>query len=31
MYSPYIMGRDPLLWDEPLSFNPDRWIKYVSR
>lgn len=25
-YLPYVMGRNPNLWDEPLTFNPERWL-----
>lgn len=26
IYTPYAMGRDPNLWDEPLAFKPERFI-----
>jgi len=26
VYSPYVMGRDPVRWPEPESFRPERWI-----
>jgi len=25
-YQPYVFGRLSTLWDEPLNFNPDRWL-----
>ncbi|MFC3720243.1 cytochrome P450 [Deinococcus metalli] len=25
LYSPYLSGRDPALWDAPLDFRPQRW------
>ena len=25
LYSPYLTGRDPALWDRPLDFLPERW------
>jgi len=25
-YCPWILGRHPDFWDEPLKFNPDRWL-----
>lgn len=25
LYSPYLSGRDPLRWHEPLTFAPERW------
>ncbi|WP_414657315.1 cytochrome P450 [Deinococcus sp. VB343] len=25
LYSPYLTGRDPRLWNEPLAFRPERW------
>lgn len=27
LYSPYLSGRDPELWDAPPSFRPERWEK----
>ena len=26
-YSPYIMGRSPKLWKDPLRYDPNRWIE----
>lgn len=26
LYSPYVSGRDPSLWENPDAFVPDRWI-----
>ena len=26
MWSNYVMGRDPTLWDDPLRFSPERWL-----
>lgn len=26
VWSPYSMGRDPSLWDDPNTFKPERWI-----
>lgn len=26
LYSPYVSGRDPQLWENPDAFVPDRWI-----
>lgn len=25
LYSPYLSGRDPRLWPDPLAFRPERW------
>jgi len=27
MYVPYAMGRDPKLWKNPLTFDPERWLE----
>jgi Cytochrome P450 len=27
LYSPYLTGRDPTLWERPLDFRPERWEK----
>lgn len=27
VFAPYIMGRDPILWDDPLKFNPARFYQ----
>eukprot|EP00658_Telonema_sp_P-2_P015315 TRINITY_DN15882_c0_g1_i8.p1 TRINITY_DN15882_c0_g1~~TRINITY_DN15882_c0_g1_i8.p1 ORF type:complete len:419 (+),score=137.06 TRINITY_DN15882_c0_g1_i8:82-1338(+) len=26
-FAPYVQGRDPDLWDEPLEFRPERWLQ----
>jgi cytochrome P450 len=26
-YSPYVMGRSPQLWKDPLRYDPQRWIE----
>ncbi len=26
VYLPFVMGRHPAIWDEPLVFNPKRWL-----
>jgi cytochrome P450 len=28
---PYLVHRDPRFWDDPLAFNPDRWIDPPAR
>lgn len=28
VYSPYVMGRDETVYEDPLQFNPDRWIPF---
>ncbi|AWN24161.1 cytochrome P450 [Deinococcus irradiatisoli] len=27
LYSPYLSGRDPALWERPGEFRPQRWLK----
>ncbi|CAO1410710.1 unnamed protein product [Diamesa serratosioi] len=31
MVCPYFMGRDPLIWDKPEQFNPDRFNVEIKR
>jgi cytochrome P450 len=31
VYSPYAMGRNPLLWEDPLLFKPSRWLAQEPR
>ncbi|HVJ98036.1 MAG TPA: cytochrome P450, partial [Acidimicrobiia bacterium] len=26
LWSPYLTGRDPKVWADPLRFDPDRWL-----
>mmetsp|Transcript_45033 Transcript_45033/g.71943 ORF Transcript_45033/g.71943 Transcript_45033/m.71943 type:complete len:565 (-) Transcript_45033:260-1954(-) len=30
MFSPYSIGRDPSIFDEPLQFKPERWIPFTQ-
>lgn len=31
LYAPYVMGRDPSLWENPRSFLPERWLEMRSK
>ncbi len=31
LVSPYVMHRDPDVWDEPSAFRPERWHELQSR
>eukprot|EP01050_Picozoa_sp_SAG11_P040724 SAG11_NODE_17864_length_507_cov_0.627451_1_plen_59_part_10 len=30
LWSNYVLGRDPTLWDTPTEFTPERWLEGSS-